>query len=95
MSVEEAQRLADKNLGGRFAKTNAGDVVIPLEAVPVLLGQYIAQRVVRQAEQEVVTSCHFALEIIPNVRQCLARNSENLRITNVHKVDAGGDRFFV
>src|SRR5947209_18889145 len=70
--VNKLEGLLLEYLSGAFSKTGARDVSISFEAVEVLFGEDIAERVVCQPEQQIVLPAHFALQIIANVRQRFA-----------------------
>ena len=53
--------------------------------------QDVPQRLVRQSEQHRVLAPHLPLQEEPDVGQGFARNRQDLRVADVHQVDAHGD----
>ena len=70
--VEQAEGFFDEYLAGHFAEGGSRDVVVPVEAVVIDFGEYVAEGVVGEAEEEVVPAVHLAFEIVADVGQGLA-----------------------
>lgn len=84
--VDELECFIDKNLAGHFAQAGPGDILIAVEAVPILLCEYVAEGVVCKTEKEVVAAVHLSLEIVADVRQGLAGDGKDLCIGDVDDV---------
>src|SRR5208337_5249399 len=93
--LDELECLVDEDLAGQFAQRGPRDVVVTWKAPEIDLGEDVAERVVGQAEEEVLRPVHLALEVEADVGQGLAGDGQDLRGAQVHQVDPRGDRSIV
>src|SRR4029453_3603584 len=89
--VEQGQRLLNQNLPRSLAQGGATDVIVSAESSPVLLGQDVTKGVIGQTEQKIVATPHLALEIGADIGQRLARDREDVGLTQADQIQASGD----
>src|SRR5436190_18416374 len=82
----QTKRFPFEVLTRPFPQARSGDVGITFEAVEVLLSHNIAKCVISKAKNEVVLTAQFALQIITNIGQRLARNRQNLCVAQIDEV---------
>src|SRR6266700_1765771 len=83
----EPKGIVNQYLTRALTEAGARDVGVTFETIIILLRQNVSKRVVGEAEKQVVLPAHLAFEVIPYVRQGLARDGEYLGIAQVYQVE--------
>src|SRR5689334_608549 len=91
--VNKFQRLIHENLARPFTEARAADVLVPLEAIKIFFSQNVAEGIVGQTKQQIIFAPHFAFQVVTDVRQRLAGNRQNLRVTQIQEIELRSHSF--
>src|SRR6266700_4201070 len=86
----ELKGFVNQYLTRALTEAGARDVGVAFETIIILLRQNVAERVVGEAEKQVVLPAHLAFKVVTYVRQGLARDGEDLGIAKVYQVELRG-----
>src|SRR5262249_8252391 len=84
--VYALENFFDINLSCHLAQARAGNIIVAFEAAPVHLREHVTERIIGEAEEEVVFTIHFAFEVESDIGKRFTGDSDDLGIPEIDQV---------